>query len=262
MEAVEMHHTYAQIGYSQLAVALVLIAITAGISRLERLNLEKDLAVGTLRAFLQLTAIGYILQAIFNADRWYWVVLSLIVMTAVAAYTAAQRSHEIPNSRWIALISISLGGIGTLVILIGLGIIHASPWYVIPISGMLLGNSMNGTALAMNRVASEIRLRKSEIEAALSLGATSRQAANPALKAATRAAMIPSINSLMTVGIVSLPGMMSGQIIAGQAPTEAVRYQIVVVYMMTTAVTLASLTAALWSYRRFFTKDHQLIQDL
>lgn len=254
-------HHYAQISYWQLAIAAVLMGITIILSRVERLDLERDLLMATIRSFVQLMAVGYLLQAIFVANRWYWVLITLAVMTAVAGHTAAERSRDIPGSRWIAVLSVGIGGLGTLAILVGLGIIEASPWYVIPISGMILGNSMNGTALAMNRISSEIKLRRAQIEAALSLGATSRQAVDPALKAASKAAMIPNINSMMTVGIVSLPGMMTGQIIAGQLPTEAVRYQIVVVYMITAAVTVASLSAALWSYRQFFTKDHQLIEE-
>ncbi|HEY3297789.1 MAG TPA: iron export ABC transporter permease subunit FetB [Armatimonadota bacterium] len=249
---------YAQISFEQLAVALVLIAVTVVLSRIEKLGLEKELMIGTVRAFVQLMAVGYVLKAVFEARSPYWVFLALAAMTAVAGYTAAQRSTDIPQAKWIAILSVGIGGLGTLAVLVGLGIISSAPRYVIPISGMLLGNSMNGAALAMNRVSSEIKLRRAQIEAALSLGATSRQAADPALKAAATAAMIPNINSMMTVGIVSLPGMMSGQIIAGQSPTEAVRYQIVVLYMITAAVTVASLAAALWSYRRFFTKDHQL----
>lgn len=254
-------HHYAQISYSQLAVALVLIAVTLLLSRMERLGLEKELIIGTVRSFSQLMAVGYVLQAIFTANKWYWVLLTLAVMTVVAGHTAARRSKDIPHARRIAILSVGIGGLGTLGILVGLGIVEAAPWYVIPISGMILGNSMNGAALAMNRIASEIKLRRAQIEVALALGATSRQAADPALKAAAKAAMIPNINSMLTVGIVSLPGMMTGQIIAGQAPTEAVRYQIVVLYMITAAVTAASVAAALWSYRGFFTSEHQLIGD-
>lgn len=252
-------HRYAQINPEQLAIALVLVVLTLILIRIERLEIEKDLIIGTIRAFIQLMAVGYILEAVFDANKWYWILLTLAVMTVVAGHTAAQRSKGIPNAKLIATLSVGIGGLGTLAILVGLGIIQASPWYMIPIAGMILGNSMNSASLAMNRISSEINLRRLEIEAALALGATSRQAADPALKAAAKAAMIPNINSMMTVGIVSLPGMMSGQIIAGQPPTEAVRYQIVVTYMITAAVTMASLTAALWSYRQFFTRDHQLV---
>jgi len=253
--------TYAQISYAQLGIALVLMAVTLALSRLEKLDLEKDLLLATFRSFVQLMAVGYVLEAIFHTEKWYWVLLTLGVMTVVAGRTAARRSKDIPNSGWIAILSVGIGGLGTLGVLVGLGIIKASAWYVIPISGMILGNSMNATTIAMNRISGEIKLRRAQIETALSLGATSRQAVDPALKAAAKAAMIPNINSMMTVGIVSLPGMMTGQIIAGQPPTEAVRYQIVVVYMITAAVTVAGLSAALLSYRQFFTKEHQLIGE-
>lgn len=251
-------HNYAQMSITDILVALALILISMALSWLEKLDLEKDLLIGSIRSFVQLMAVGYVLQAIFNADKWYWVLLTLTVMTVVAGYTAAQRAKSIPHSKRIAILSVSIGSMGTLLILVGLGIIKNEPWYVIPVSGMIIGNAMNGAALAMNRLASEIKLRRAQIEAALALGATSRQAVDPALKAAARAAMIPNINTMLTVGIVTLPGMMTGQIIAGQAPSEAVRYQIVVGYMITAAVTIASLAAALWSYKQFFTKDHQL----
>lgn len=260
MPTTALHH-YAQISYVEIAVSLVLIVITLVLSRMERLGLEKDLLIGTIRSFAQLMAVGYVLQAIFRADKWYWVALTLAIMTVIAGWTAAERARGIPHARLIAILSVAIGGLGTLFILVGLGIIESAPWYVIPISGMILGNSMNGVALAMNRISSEIKLRRAQIEAALALGATSRQAVDPALKAAARAAMIPNINTMMTVGIVSLPGMMTGQIIAGQAPTEAVRYQIVIGYVITAAVTVASIAAALSSYRQFFTSEHQLRDD-
>jgi putative ABC transport system permease protein len=136
------------------------------------------------------------------------------------------------------------------------------PQYVIPIAGMIIGNSMNGASLAINRLVAEIRLRRTEIEAALSLGATARQAVNQAFKEAVKSAMIPTINAMMIVGIVQLPGMMTGQIIAGTRPEQAVRYQVVVVYMLTAAVTVTCICAAILTYRQYFTKSHQLKNEL
>src|SRR5947199_10091967 len=123
---------------------------------------------------------------------------------------------------------------------------------------MILGNAMTGAALAVERLSSEIRARRLQIEAALSLGATSRQAADAAVRAAVKAALVPTINAMMVVGIVQLPGMMTGQILGGAAPEQAVRYQMVVMYMLAAAVALTSATATLLAYRASFTPAHQL----
>ena len=257
---------YIQISLPDLGIALILILITLLLAYWERVGLGKSIIIGTIRAFIQLMAVGYILKFIFDLSRWYWVLLMLAVMITVAGFDAVRRQEKkVPHNFAIVIISITIGALLTLATVTGL-ILRVQPWYqpqyVIPIAGMIIGNSMNGASLAINRLVAEIRLRRLEIEAALSLGATARQAVNRSFKDAVKSAMIPTINAMMIVGIVQLPGMMTGQIIAGTRPEHAVRYQVVVVYMLTSAVTITCLCAGLLTYRQYFTKSHQLKNEL
>jgi putative ABC transport system permease protein len=126
---------------------------------------------------------------------------------------------------------------------------------------MILGNSLTGATLAVDRLTSEIRAHRLEIEAALSLGATARQAAEASVRAAVRAAMLPTINAMMVVGLVQLPGMMTGQILAGAPPDQAVRYQMVVMFMLSAAVALTSVIATLLAHRASFTPAQQLREE-
>jgi putative ABC transport system permease protein len=143
--------------------------------------------------------------------------------------------------------------------LLGLHIIPFQPQYVIPISGMIIGNSMVASALTLNRIKAELENRREEIQVLLGLGATARQASGTSLQAAVKSAMIPTIDSMKTVGLVQLPGMMTGLIIGGATPVEAVKYQILVLFMLTTAVSLTAMTVGFFAYRKFFTERHQLV---
>ena len=141
-------------------------------------------------------------------------------------------------------------------------VVHVDPWYnpryLIPLFGMILGNAMNAATLAADRLAGEMETRHTEVEAYLALGASSVRAAREPVRRALRASMIPTVNSLTVVGIVSLPGMMTGQIIAGSDPLLAVRYQIVVMFMLGSAVALAAVVVVLGYRRTFFTHAEQL----
>lgn len=253
---------YTQITYPELLLTLILVIITIGLSYLEKLGLEKDLAISSIRAFVQLTLIGYVLKYIFGLNNGWAVLLMLAIITAIAAGSAAKRGGSIPGSFWISAISIGVGSGLTLGLLVGLGIINHTARYVIPISGMIWGNSMNSTSLVINRMKAEFSLRRLEIENALALGATPGQAISPSMKASARASMIPQINSMITVGLVSLPGMMTGQIIAGVPPQEAVKYQVVVMYMILAAATMTSILTGILTYRVFFTKAYQFKTNL
>ncbi|NPV53894.1 MAG: iron export ABC transporter permease subunit FetB [Firmicutes bacterium] len=255
-------NSYIHITYLDLLIALALIAIAAAISRWQRLGMERDMAVGTVRAFVQLLAVGLVLQQIFNAARWYWVILALAVMTSVAGWNAMQRQAG-PRRGVFPLMAgaIAIGSALALAIVIGV-VLRVRPWYqpqyVIPIAGMVIGNAMNGAALVVGRLRSEILNRRNEVEAALALGASARVASESALREALRAAMVPTINSLMTVGIVQLPGMMTGQIISGARPADAVRYQIVVLLMIAAATAITAMAAGFGAFSLFFTPAHQI----
>jgi len=257
---------YISLEYSDLLIALVLILIPIVISFQRKLGIEKDLLIGTVRTFIQLMIIGYVLKYIFNFKKWYFVLLMIAIMAIVAGYNAVKRQKtKIKGLFPIVTLSIFLGAgiaMATLILLI----LRVSPWYepqyLIPISGMMLGNAMNATALAVDRLIGETRGRRWEIEAALALGASPIKAINPLLRDTASAAMMPTINAMMVVGIVQLPGMMTGQIIGGVAPEQSVRYQIIIMYMLATSVIVSCMTILYFFYRKLFTDDEQLNFDL
>lgn len=179
-------------------------------------------------------------------------------MVLVAGKNAARRGEGLPGAFILVTLSIALAELVTMTMLVNLKIIPFTPRYVIPLSGMIIGNAMVASGLALNRLRGEIAARRAEILAALALGATSRQAVEPALKASVKAGMIPTVDAMKTVGLVQLPGMMTGQIIAGASPIEAVKYQILVQFMLSASVGLTSMLVCLLSYRKLFTPAYQL----
>ena len=241
-----------------LTFALGFVGLAAIISRYEQLGLEKELAVGVVRTGVQLTLIGYVLAYVFAAQHLVYITLMLALMVGVAGHNAAKRGQQISGARLIALVGIGLAEAITLFLLLTLKIIPPTPQYIIPMSGMIIGNSMVAGGVALNRLASEFHLRQGEVELALSLGATPKQAALPVIKAAVKAGMIPTIDSMKTVGLVQLPGMMTGQILAGADPIQAVRYQILVQFMLSAATAIASFAVVFLGYSRFFTPFAQL----
>lgn len=246
----------------QLAFSVFLVLITGTIASLLRLGLLKSLVWGTIRTFVQLTLVGYALTYIFQWNNLWLVIGVTVFMSWVAARTAVKRTPNVPKYpamlAFLALLA-STYLVGSIVSIL---IIAPIPWYapriVIPIFGMLLGNSMTGIALSLDRLYSEARARAPEIEALLTFGATPWEAIQDSLREALRAGMTPTINSLMVVGIVSLPGMMTGQILGGADPRLAVRYQIVVMLMITAAVAIGCLLLVGFSYKKLFTEDGAL----
>jgi putative ABC transport system permease protein len=241
-----------------LGLSLGFVGLAAIIVRYQELGLEKDLVVGVIRTIIQLTIIGYVLDYIFASQQLIFILLMLLIMISVAALNAAKRGKEIPGALWIVLAGIGISELVTLTMLIALKIIPASAQYIIPLSGMIIGNSMVAAGVTLNRLSSEFKLRQGEVELALALGAPPKQAALPVIQAAVKAGMIPTIDSMKTVGLVQLPGMMTGQILAGADPVQAVKYQILVMFMISGATSIASLIVVLMGYARYFTPHAQL----
>ena len=250
------------LGWTDLALAFALVLVAMAISAWQRLGLVRGFAIGAVRAVVQLVAVGYVLAFLIAAQRWYLVLLALFVMLLAATLTATDRQKR----GRAALFAISglamLGGAGITLVYVDAVVLRLHPWYdpqyLIPLFGMIIGNAMNGAALAAERLNGEMELRRGEVEAYLALGASPARASAEAVRRALVAACMPTVNMLMVVGLVSLPGMMTGQIIGGASPLTAVRYQIVVVFMLAGAVTMTSVAVALLYRRRFFTPAEQL----
>ncbi len=239
--------------------ALVLVGLAMGISRWQKLDLEKDMLVAVVRAFVQLIAIGYALELIFGADNPLWMFLVIGVMIGVGGYTAGQRGQHVPRSKSVATLSIIVGTSLTLGLLIVLKVFPFEPRFIIPIAGMVVGNAMTATGLVMARLRDDLKLQRAEVEAALALGANHQQAAISQMRRALTTGMAPHIDRTKTVGLISLPGAMTGMILSGASPLEAVQLQIIVMYMLIGAIAFSGLTAVFLTYRQFFTSAHQLV---
>ena len=224
------------IGWFQLVLASLFMVVTGAISVALALGLVKDLAWATVRTYVQLILLGLVLRWLLANDIWWIVVVILLVMVAVATRIVIQRSPDAPRGLYPRA-GLALFVSGTLVTFAVTGLVIAvDPWYraqyVIPIAGMVIGNSMTGIALTLERVFADMDSRAGEVLGLVALGATPWEAARQSVRTALRAGLIPTINAMAAAGIVFIPGMMTGQILAGADPLAAAQYQIVVMLMV------------------------------
>jgi putative ABC transport system permease protein len=247
---------------TDLVWGLGMIAIAIGISSWQGLGLEIPLAHATLRTVIQLLGVGYILAIIFELKNSIAVLGVLMVMLTIATITARNRiGKKIPQLLPVVFGSIFFSTALTLSYT-NLLIIQPETWYepqyLIPLAGIILGNSMNGAAIAGERLVSSISSSRLEIETHLSLGATPQQAVTAYRKDAVRAGLIPTLNQMMVVGVVTLPGMITGQLLSGVKPLEAASYQILIMLMLafTNLITTVLITQGLT--RQFFNTQAQL----
>lgn len=248
---------------SHLAIGLVFIVFAGIASVYHSLKLERDLIIGTIRTFVQLFLLGYLLKIVFDLKSVFLVMGVFGFMTLFAAWTVYSRVKEKQISFFYpVLISMVISYFLVAYLVTGV-IVNVDPWweprYFIPLGGMVIGNSMNAIAIAIERLLGELKSRRAEIEMQLCLGADSKEACKDIVKNAMQAGMIPSINSMMAVGMVFIPGMMTGQILAGSDPVTAIKYQIVVMVMLTGSTTLGTLIAVLLVRKRCFNKGEQLV---
>ncbi len=242
----------------QVAASLVLVTIAAAISRWQEADLERDILVATVRSIIQLTLVGYAIKLIFDVDSIWLVVALLAVMVLFGALTARSRAKSVPDAFWPLLIALSIAAATTLGLVVALGIFEATPRYLVPVGGMVIGNSMTASAVALNRLGDEMNDSRARIEATLALGATSREAALPIVRRALRSGMITLIDSTKTTGLIFFPGTMVGMLLAGANPTDAVRLQLILLYALLGSVAIAALLATSLAYRNFFTPAQQL----
>lgn len=242
----------------EVAAAVALVAIAAAVSLWRRADLERDMAVAVIRSFLQLTAIGYVIQAIFDSDSLWLVAALLAVMVAFGAFTANRRARGVPNALGALALSLALAAVVTLGLVLGLGILAAEPRFMVPVGGMVIGNAMTAAAVSLNRLGDEMRAQRNLVEATLSLGATSWQASRGIVRQSLRSGMIPLIDSTKTTGVVFFPGTMVGMLLGGADPIDAVRLQLILLWALLGSVAISSLLATSLGYRGFFTQAHQL----
>ncbi|HVD38699.1 MAG TPA: iron export ABC transporter permease subunit FetB, partial [Solirubrobacterales bacterium] len=241
----------------QVAASLVLVALAAAISFWQRADLERDILVATGRSIVQLTLVGYAIKLIFDVDSIWLVVLLLAVMVVFGAITARHRAAKVPDSFGPLLIALALAGTGTLGLVVALGIFDPTPRYLVPVGGMVIGNAMTAAAVALNRLGEDVHDQSRKIEATLALGATSSQAVTPLVRRGLRSGMITLVDSTKTTGLIFFPGTMVGMLLAGADPTDAVRLQLILLYVLLGAVSIAAIMAITLARRNFFTPAHQ-----
>jgi len=251
-----MSSTYLVIGLPQLALASVLIVVNLALSLWLRLGLAGSLLLASSRMVVQLLLVGLVLGYVFSLNRPLPVLAIALVMASLAGVSAVNRSQRrFHGVWWDSLLTIT----GSAFVVTGLslvGVLRVRPWfeaqYAIPLLGMVLGNSLNAVSLALDRFLAGVAQGRERIESDLALGASRWEAAHGLIRDSLRTGMIPTINAMMVMGVVSLPGMMTGQILAGADPADAVRYQIVIMFMIASATALGALGVTLLAFRAVF----------
>lgn len=254
---------YQNLSALDLAIATSLILINGALSLILKLGLGRQLISAAVRTVVQLLAIGYLLGWVFEFAYWYVVLPLMCLMTLIAGASAAGRGRLGYRGQHIDSI-ISVWVSSWLVTAVGLfAVIRIHPWYepqyAIPILGMILGNTLTGVSLGIERMTQELTSGRTTVEMILALGGSRWEAAQLAVRQAVKAGMIPTLNQMSVVGIVSLPGMMTGQVLAGETPVDAVRYQIVIMFLIAASSALGTVGAVLLTYRRLFSPDHRFL---
>jgi putative ABC transport system permease protein len=256
--------SYLELSYWQVGVAAALVLVNGAASLMLGLKLERPLAIASARAVVQLLLVGLVLKWVFAWSQWYIVLGLMAVMTLVAGVAAVGRTKHRFRGMYASSI-VSVWASSWLMTAFALGAVLQMPaqWfqpqYAIPLLGMILGNTLNGISLGLDRLGDELVSHRDRVEALLCLGATRWEAAHSAIQTAVRTGMVPMINSMMVVGIVSLPGMMTGQLLSGVDPIQAVKYQIVILFLIAAGTALGTIGVVLLSFRQLFNSRHQFL---
>ena len=258
---------YIELSYLDLALAALLLVFNAGLSLALGLGLERRMLWAALRMVVQLLLVGLVLQALFDQVSLWLTVSVAVIMALFAGREILARQERRLKGWWghgIGSGTMLLAGM--IVTLLALqGPLQPDPWYdpryAIPLFGMILGNAMTGISLGLDSLTSLARQERTGIEAQLTLGATRWRALRPVAQRALRTGFTPMLNSMAAAGVVFLPGMMTGQILAGVAPEQAVKYQILVLFLIAGATGLGVLTAVMASVWRLTDNRHRLRLD-
>lgn len=247
--------------YIALSLTLLFVLIPLILSKTLHLGLERETLIATIRSIIQLLAVGYILKFVFESDSILYILLMITLMIVAATLNARKKGQNIKGITWKVAITMIAVEMIVQSILIGFHIVPSTAQYIIPISGMAIGNSMVLSILFLNRFQGELESHRDETELILSLGGTPKQAIHHQLITAIKASMIPTIESQKTIGLVQLPGMMSGQIIAGADPVQAVQFQLMILFMLLTTAAISSSILGFLSYPTLFNERMQMIKE-
>lgn len=249
------------VGFVGLAVSTSMVALAVAISIVRRLGLERSIVWAAVRALVQLLLVGAALELVIDPDRplvWSWV--WVVAMVVFAAVTTARRAAEVPGALGLSLVAYAVAAGLALAVVLGFGVFPTNGRTIVPLAGMVVGNSLSATVLVGRRIVGEFADKRLEVEARLSLGLSNAAAAAPYLRAAVRTALIPQIETTKATGIVFLPGAMVGLILAGVEPIDAVKVQAAVMFLILGSVATTTSVIALGLSRRLFTADGRVVR--
>ena len=256
-----------QLGPWDLFMAAGLVLLLAGLSLRMSLGMERGLVIGLIRATVQLLLVGLVLKALFHTINPWLVALVALVMLSVAGWEVFSRQQRVlaGASGWmVGAVSMFISSFAIAVLALTV-IVGPDPWYhpqyAIPILGMLLGNTMNGVSLSLDRLIDALAREREHVEARLLLGQSWRLACRDYRRAALRSGLMPVVNAMAAAGLVSLPGMMTGQILAGSPPLEAVKYQLLILFLIVAGTGFGALAAVELGSRRLFDERDRLRLD-
>ena len=251
------------IGVAGLAASGILVAVAVAISLWRQLGLERSLLWAALRALVQLLLVGWVLQFVVDPDDpLVFSVLWLVAMVGFAAYTTSRRAADVPNVLPLSLLAYTASAIVVLGVLFGFGIYELEGRTLVPLAGMVVGNSLAATVLVSRQLLIAATEQRGVIEGRLALGLSASEAFQPHLRQALRTALVPQIESTKAVGIVFLPGAMVGLILAGVDPADAVKVQVSVMYLVLGSVATTTAVMSLGISRELFTPAQQLRRRL
>ena len=249
------------IGIGGVAAAFVLIAVAVGLSFWQQLRLERSILWAALRAAVQLLLVGSALAIVFQQSASTWLAwLWVAAMVVVASVVVRRRAPEVPGALPLALVALTVVAAVSMSVIYGLGIFPLEARAIIPTSGMIIGNSMGATVVVARRVVGELRDKRPEVEARLALGHPWSDASRPYVRDAMRTALLPQIESTKVVGLIALPGAMTGLILAGVEPKDAVLVQLAMMYLILGSVATSVTVIGLGLSRQLFTADHRLVR--
>lgn len=250
-----------------LALASTLVLLLAAISWHMHFGIERRLLVSALRTTVQLSLIGFVLKVLFENATLLWVGLMAMVMLLVAGREVMARQERRFAGLWgygVGTLSMFISAF-TVTVMALVILIQPAPWYLpqyaIPLLGMLLGNTMNGIALGLDRLTTTAWQQRQVIEARLMLGQTASTAISDIRRESMRVGLVPIVNAMAAAGVISLPGMMTGQILAGSPPLEAVKYQILIMFLIASGTGFGTLAAVWLGSRRLFDERERLRLD-
>ncbi len=246
------------LGAAQAAVAGALAVALMFLARARDIHIERETLVSLVRGLAQIVLVGSVLVFVLRGPLLIGLPI-LIFMMGAAGVTAARRARGIPGAGWVSFYGIAAGAGVVIVLMTFLGVIEWSLDSLIPVGSMLIANSMNTSALALDRFRSELVSHRGQVEAALALGATPRQAVSPYVVESVRSSLIPRVDSIRSLGIVWIPGLMAGMILSGTDPVYAALYQFVIMAMIYASSNLTSLVSTFLIRRQVFSQAHQLL---